>query len=182
MTISDLYDIEKILLNLEVALLIDGNDYANKNVDSIISEIKKRIIRQYHVDLTDKKIDDESLCNGRDRGSVILFIENIGQYHAQLAAYLDIVGYANEIKIKPIKVSYVGLEEESLMSILRRLARKKTMASAEQAIQVLAHNMAYIEKSIEKRVLLIMIVAYELGFYELCAVCAEILYIGNKLS
>ena len=56
------------------------------------------------------------------------------------------------------------------------------MTSAEQAMKVLAHNMAYIEKRIEKRVLLIMIVAYELGFYELCTVCAEILYIGNKLG
>lgn len=181
-SISSLNDIEKVVLDLEVILKIDGNDYEKKDINVIINDVKKRILKQYHIDLIEYKLDDEVLSEGRNRESVVLFIDNVARCHEKLTAYLHIVRYKKEVKVKPVKIAYAGLEEESLMSVLRRLCSEKTMKSAEQAIEVLKHNMAYIDKCLEKRIMLIMIIAYELGIYELCAACAEVLYLGNQLN
>ena len=61
MTICDTYNIDSILTELEVALQIDGQDYAEKDFKKIISNVKRRIARQYQVDLTNTKIDDPTL-------------------------------------------------------------------------------------------------------------------------
>lgn len=56
MNISEMYDINRIVLNIEVALQIDGKDYGEKDVNVIMENIMGRIIRQYQIDLHNRKI------------------------------------------------------------------------------------------------------------------------------
>ena len=61
MTSSDMYDINRIILNVEQALCIDGSDYGEKDVDVIIENVTNRIITKHQLDLHNRKItDDES--------------------------------------------------------------------------------------------------------------------------
>ena len=50
MTISDNYDINRIVTNIELALLIDGKDYGEKETETILNNIRGRIIRQHQID------------------------------------------------------------------------------------------------------------------------------------
>ena len=59
MTISDMYDINRIILNVEQALCIDGSDYGEKDVDVIIENVTNRIITKYQLDLHNRKITDD---------------------------------------------------------------------------------------------------------------------------
>ena len=72
MTISEMYDINRIILDIEVALQIDGKDYGEKDVDVVMENIRNRIIRQYQIDLHDRKISDESLYIGKSRSSAVI--------------------------------------------------------------------------------------------------------------
>ena len=96
MDISSLYDINRIVNNLEVALCIDGVDYAEKDMDVILKNIKNRIIRQYQLDLTSTKITDTALYVGRSRTAAAMFTENIAALHGQLCGYLQIARYLGE--------------------------------------------------------------------------------------
>ena len=53
MRISDVYNIENIITNLEIALQIDGSDYGQKDLNVAIEKIKARIKSQYQIDLTE---------------------------------------------------------------------------------------------------------------------------------
>lgn len=181
MDITSLYDINKIAINLEVALQIDGMDYAEKDVNVIISNVKQRIIRQYNVDLTNCKITDDDLAMGRARSSAILFIENVANLHAQLCGYLQIVRYTGEITIKPINVNYLGIVQKSLMSVLQLAIRRKTVPTLRDAMEAIKLKIGSVNNCMEKKMFLIMIVSYELGFYEVMAAVAEILYLGGKV-
>lgn len=181
MDISSMYDINRIVISLEVALQIDGQDYAEKDVSVIIDNVKKRIIRQYQVDLTSCKIFDDDLTIGRSRNSAVLFIENVASLHGQLCGYLQIVRYTGEVKIKPVNVNYLGFVEKSLMSVFQLAMRKKTVPALKDAMEAVKIKVGSINNCLEKKMFLIMIVAYELGFYEVMAAVAEILYHGGKV-
>lgn len=181
MNITDMYDIERILLNLEAALQIDGMDYAEKNIDTILTNVKNRIIRSYQVDLTKCKITDESLSIGRSRNQAALFIENIAQLHAQLCGYLQIVRFNAYVTIRPVNVNYLGFQDKSLMSFLQLCMRQSTIPSMDNAMQAVKLKVSTINNCVEKKLFLIMIVSYELGFNEIMAACAEILYLGGKV-
>lgn len=181
MTVSDLYDINRIIINLEVALQIDGADYAEKDVSVIMKNIKSRIIRQYQVDLADTKIDDQSLYMSKSRNSVSLFVENVASLHSQLCGYLQIVRYTGEVTIRPINVNYLGFDDKDLMSLLRFCMRKRTVPSINDALEAVKMKIGFINNCTEKKLFLILIVSYELGFYEIMATVAEILYLGGKV-
>ena len=159
MRISDVYNIENIITNLEIALQINGSDYGQKDLNVAIEKIKARIKSQYQIDLT----------------------ENLSYYHAQLCGYLHIARYTGEVIAKPIKISYLGIEKNSLMSSLRRLQTNKTISGCKPIIDIFKQNMGYTNNCLEKRLFFILIVCYELEYFELTSALSEILYLGDKL-
>lgn len=180
MEISDLYDIKKIIIDLEVALCIDGKDYSERNIDKIISDVKKRLIKQYQLDLTKNKITDEELYIGNTKASAQLFLENIASFHSKLAGYLSVTIYNRSITIKPINVNFLGFDEEKFLSPLRRLQDRKYIPTALIDLESIKNKLGSIPNCDEKRLFLLMIIAHELGFDELMSVIAQILYLGGK--
>lgn len=181
MVISELYDINRIILDIEVALQIDGKDYSEKDVDVILENIRNRIIRQYQIDLHDRKISDDSLYIGKSRSSAVLFIENIAALHAKLCGYLQIVRYNKVVTIKAVNINYMGFTQKTFMSFFMAAMGASTMPNIDSAVKAIKRKFGSVNSCIEKKLILIMIVAYEFGLYELVASIAEILYLGDKL-
>ncbi len=181
MVISDLYDIHKLANNLEVALQIDGVDYAEKNIDTVIKNVRNRIISHYQIDLTKTNMADPALYMGKSRNAAILFLENITNLHAQLCGYLQICRYTASFLIKPINVNYLGIDDNDLMNFFQATMRKKTIPAISNAMEVVKQKVSTINACLEKKLLMIMIVSYELGFHELMATIAEIFYLGGKV-
>ena len=181
MEISTLYDINQICIEIEKALMIDGTDYAERDISTIITNVKNRIIRKYQLDLTDIKIYDEALYIGKQRASAVMFVENVSILHARLCGYLQIVRYTGEVQVKPINVNYLGFQDYSLNSLMQLCMRQKTLSKIGNGLSALETKVCTISNCIEKKLFLILIIAYELGLYELMAAVAEIIYLGDKI-
>ena len=102
MTISDNYVIDEILTQLEIALQIDGVDYAEKDVNVIVNNVKTRIARQYNVDLKGTNITDSTLFIDKFRSASVLFVDNVTRIHSMLCGYLQIVRYKAVVLVRPI--------------------------------------------------------------------------------
>ncbi len=181
MVISDMYDINRIITDTETALQIDGSDYGEKDVDTVLENIRNRIIRQYQIDLHNRKISDESLYIGKSRSAAVMFIENIGILHAKLCGYLQIVRYCKNVTIKSVNINYMGFTQKTFMSFFMAAMGSNTMPSIETAVNAIKRKFGSINNCIEKRLILILIVCYEFGLYEVVASIAEIMYLGDKL-
>lgn len=181
MIISDFYDINKIILDIEVALQIDGKDYGEKDVDVILDNIRNRIIRQYQLDLFGKKVNDDALYVGNSRSAAVLFIENIAVLHSRLCGYLQIVRFNKQVTINPLNINYMGFTPRSFMSFLIGASAANTMPNIDISVKAIKNKFSTINSCTEKKLILIMIVAYEFGLYELVASVAEILYLGGKI-
>lgn len=181
MTITDMYDINRILLDVEVALQIDGKDYAEKDVDTILDSILNRIIRQYQIDLHGIKITDESLYIGKSRSSAVLFVENIANLHAKLCGYLQIVRFTGQVSIKPRNINFMGFTEKGFKSFFIAAMLSHTQPNITDAMKAVKGRFGSINSCIEKKLILIMIVAYEFGFNELVATVGEIMYLGMMM-
>lgn len=178
MTITELYDINMIVRNIEEALLIDGSDYSEKDVNVILNNVLNRIIRQHNVDLRNTTIKDDALYASKHRGQVTLFVENISMLHARLCGYLHVVRYHNRISVKASNIGFLGFTAASFKSFLVATMSSKTVESTRDAQEAIKRKFGSISVCIEKKMLLIMLISQQLGFDEMAAAIAEIFYIG----
>lgn len=178
MNIENAYALGKILEELEVALQIDGSDLEERNIDVVLGNVRKRIYRQYNIDITTGIITDPALDMSKSRNEVALFIDNIARLHAKLGGFCQIERYLTESQVDLRDLNYFGYREDSLMQFLIYLQRKETLPAAKEAIESLKLKLGTISISKEKRLMLILIVAYDLGLFELTATIAEIFYLS----
>ena len=75
-------------------------------------------------------------------------------------------------------VNYLGYTEDSLKTLLVALQRKVTLPLATDAINSIKDKLGSISNCREKRLCLLIIIADAIGFPEVVAAIAEILYIG----
>ena len=181
MTISEMYDINRIVIDIEVALQIDGQDYGEKDVDVILNNIKNRIIRQYQIDLHNNKITDDVLYVGKARSGAVLFVENIAALHSRLTGYLHIVRYLGRITVRPMNVNYMGFSQASLLSFFMAAMTARTLPDCQSAINAIKKKFGSVNSCIEKKLILILLVCYEFGFDEMVSAVAEIFYLGGKV-
>ena len=98
--------------------------------------------------------------------------------HARLCGLGGIQRYK---KVSPISlrgINYLGFTEESLDESLRSIQMQRTEASARESVKLIGNTLGIISVCKEKRLFLLMIVAYELGFHEISAAIAELLILG----
>lgn len=181
MVISDLYDIMKIILDTETALQIDGADYAEKDFDIIMNNVYSRITRQYQIDLHETKLTDNSLYSGPTRASATLLLENITALHSKLSGYAQIILYSNDILIRPANFNYMGYSKDSFDTAFAVIMRKSRIETCTNTMSAFEHKIGSINNCTEKRLIVIMLVCYRLGLYELVAIIANIFYLGDKL-
>lgn len=186
MDIKSLYrlnDFDGIITELEAALQIDGKDYEESEFTHIIQNVRTRINRQYQIDLSLGKINDISFESGIYHAAVALFIDNVASIHSRLCALCQIERYTTTSLVNLGVVNYLSYKKESLMKVLQLLQREKTLlgTSASESVSMIENRLAMIRICREKRLFMILIVAYELGFNEIVASVAEILYFGGRI-
>ena len=68
------------------------------------------------------------------------------------------------------------------MNFLQLCMRGKTVPSIAASMDAIKHKVSNISTCLEKKIFLLLVVSYELGFYELLATLAEIMYLGGRLE
>lgn len=179
MNITERYDLHAIIKELEFAFQIDGPDFEERDIDVMIKNIRKKISREYNIDVVEYKVNSAEVEMSPERGSISLFIDNILRIHSKFCGYEQIERYNTMSGISLSAVNYLGFTEESFEKTLKALQRAVLLPKAETAIEAIKGKLGTVNNCWEKRLCILMIVAHELGFDELTASIAEILYQGT---
>lgn len=179
MKANELYDIESIVRELETFLLIDGRDYGEKDINIILSKVRQRLQQQYALPLSNKetKITDPELEMSSYKNNLLYILKQVQMFHSQLSGYFANSRYTGYVTIRPENVSYLGFDEQKFLAFLKSLTRESTFV--DQFQDYIKDKFSSITMKIEKKLILIMIVAGDLGFNELVSVIAEIFYYGG---
>ncbi|MCI9050729.1 MAG: hypothetical protein HFI05_02205 [Lachnospiraceae bacterium] len=178
MDITGCYSIDAIIRELEIAFQIDGSDFEERDMNIVIQNVKTRIGRQYQIDLTSTKINAIELELGVYRNAIALFIDNIARLHAKICGLCQVERFLTSSQVSLSDVNYLGYTEDSLKTLLVALQRKVTLPLATDAINSIKDKLGSISNCREKRLCLLIIIADAIGFPEVVAAIAEILYIG----
>lgn len=179
MNITECYDTDSIIRELETAFQINGSDFEERDLDLVIRNVKTRIGRQYQIDLSENKIDSAELEVGVYRNAVSIYIDNIARIHAKLCGLCQIARYMTYVQVSLSSVNYLGYTETTLKTMLVALQRKVTLPMAEEAINSVKVKLGTINNCREKRLFMLIVISHALGFYEVTAAIAEILYLGS---
>lgn len=173
--------LENLLTEMEVAIKLTGKDYTEPSYETILTNIKLRINKEYQIDLNLGKIDDISFETGIYKSAVTLFIDNMAMIHSKLCAYCQICRYTVHNDISLSSINYMSYTEESMLKLLKLLEREKTRVRAEEGLEVMKTKIMTIKASNEKRLFMLLLLCYDIGLYEITACIAEILYMGGVL-
>ncbi len=178
MNISEMYDIEQIIREAEVLFQIDGTDYDEPDIDKVLSRIKQRLGRQVQIDFSRGNMTDQSITEGIYRSQALVFVNSASIVHARLCGLGGIQRYRKVSPISLRDINYLGFTEKSLKENLKALQMQRTEASASESVKLIGNTLGIISICKEKRLFLLLIVAYELGFHEISAAIAELLIMG----
>ena len=184
MNIKNLYGqdgLDKIITELEVALQLDGRDYEEESFSDILNNVYKRINRQYQLDFKMGKICDPIFETNKFFDSASLFVDNIALIHAKLSAYCHIVRYGLHTDVLLSNINYMSVQQSTMLQVLKELQLESCIPSVEEPVRVLENRIQTIRISREKRLFMLLLIAYEIGLYEVVATIAEILYLGGIL-
>ena len=178
MDIARRYDLHTIITELEAVLQIDATDFEEHDVDIILLNVKKRIDKNYHIDLSTYKVDSDELAMSQYRNAVSVFIDNVTRIHGKVCGYGEIARYLTTLQIKVSNINYLGFTKEDLKAALIAMQRKVTQPMTEEVIKAIKEKLSTVNFCWEKRLFLVLVISYDLGFKELTAAIAEILYVG----
>lgn len=180
MRLKDDYELESVIRGLEVALQVDGSTYDEKDISKAIMDVKKRLTRQYvHIDFINFRIGDPEIEKLGDAAStVVLFLDGIASVHSKLCAYTQIVRFTCNCPVDLMKINYLGIEEDSLKTNIMKMERERLLPSIEPVIKAIEDRLNSISYCLEKRIIMLLVISYELGLYEITATIAELLHIS----
>lgn len=172
-----IHDFFGVINEMEVALCIDGEDYATRDVDMSIKRIKQRIQRQYSLDLSGTLSD---MYAGTIIGDEVKnFLDNMQFMYNRICGCSHYFRYIGQVPINLSKINYLGITKESMLGVLKLLQCEGRHESLSGAMEQIKSKIGTIPMSIEKKLYMILYVSHTMELYELSAVVAEILYLGG---
>lgn len=180
MNIFETYSLPDIIREMEINFCISGEDYQLKTVDEIYSRMLARIQKQHQIDLRGKHITDDDLYFGNTRASAVLLLDNFKMMHGQFAGYLQKIMFSHHIDAKISTLNYLGFTPASMDSLWQSCFDANGMASVGPCMTSLENRFGTLNMCVEKRLLLLMFVAYRIGLDEIVSVIAKIFYYGGK--
>lgn len=174
--IVNCYDIDSIIREVEIALQIDGKDYEETDIDVALDSIKERLMRKTQIDFKRFKLTAPEVKDGVYRPQTIMFVSSMALVHSKLAGLTHIQRYLTSTPLSLPSINYMGYTESSMRTLLLALQRKATMPRAEDAVKAIKEQLSVIENCREKRLFMVIIVAYEIGLLEIVSIVAEMLY------
>ena len=176
MNIIECYDLHSIVKELELALQIEDGDLRETDIEKLLDNVKRKINREYQVDVINYKVNAAELELSQMREATAIFIENITGIHAKLCGYSQVRRYLCTHDISLEDINYLGLTKESMKVNLIALQRACYQPRVGDFIAVLKKKLPTISNSWEKRLFVLAVVCEDLGFFEVTASIAEILY------
>ena len=178
MTITDCYELPVILREIETMLAVSGSDYEERDIDVVVSRVRERLERQYQLTFIEGKIDSTSVDLSAIHSSAVIFIDNAARVHAKVSGYCQIARFKKKLSLSLGNINYLGFTQETLKENLFALGMEATQPMVSDNVQSLKKKLAFISVCAEKRLILMMIIAYEIGLGELASACAEILLLA----
>jgi hypothetical protein len=178
-SISATYSVDALLRELEGVLKIDGQDYDEVNFNNIMQNIRTRIVREYQIDMEEGRITESTLERESNRELVEAFVSNVARAHGKFCGYVQICRYEVKVPTDLERVNWYGFTKDSIQTMLRKATSKRGLPACEGGFSGIKERMGSIVNCLEKRVTMVMLVAYELGFDELSSAIAEMLYCGG---
>ena len=171
------HDFYGVISELEVALCIDGEDYATRDIDSAMVKIKQRLQRQYSIDLSGSIEDTYA---GTIIGDEVKnFLDNMQFMYNRVCGCSHYFRYIGEVPINLSKINYLGITKDSMLGVLKLLQCEGRHDTLNSAMEQIKSKIGTIPMSIEKKLYMILYVSFKLELFELTAVIAEILYLGG---
>jgi hypothetical protein len=152
-------------------------EYDEKDTDKIINNAKKKLENAYQVKL-DKSIYEVQIQNAFVSESLDVFLEQIVECMKSITAYTCIVMFTRINPIALADVNYLGYDAKLLRVALKYLQDKKLYEQRSTITPALRNAVSNVDMSPVKRLLIIMLMAEELGLPEVVASLAQFLYIG----
>lgn len=172
-----IHDFFGVVSEMEVALCIDGEDYATRDVDMSITRIKQRIQRQYSLDLSGTL--SEMYAGSLIGEEVKNFLDNMQFMYNRICGCSHYFRYIGQVPINLSKINYLGITKESMLAVLKLLQIEGRHESLNGPMEQIKSKIGTIPMSIEKKLYMILYVSHTMELYELSAVIAEILYLGG---
>lgn len=171
------HDFYGTLSELEVALCIDGEDYASRDIDAAMKRIKLRLQKQYAIDLSGSI---EDLYSASVIGSEVKdFLDNLQFMYNRIAGCCQYFRFIGEIPVNLSKINYMGITKDSMLSVLKLLQCEGRHESLKNPMEQIKAKIGTIPMSEEKKLFMCLYVSYSLELYELTAALAEIIYLGG---
>lgn len=178
MEVTEAYDLDNILREAEATFQIDGKDYEEHDLDFVIKNVKQRLGRQARIDFEKYKVTDPEISQGLYRVQAMMLTDSVAMLHGRLCGAVHIQRYLTTSPISLSDVNYLGYTEQSMRAVLMALQRKETAPAAADAIRAIKEKLGAVASCREKRLFMLIIVADAIGYPEIVAVIAEMLYQG----
>lgn len=176
MDITKCYNLYEVIKELEIAFQIDESDFEERDADTMVKNVKKRINRQYAIDISEYKVNSDEVVLSSFRESLALFVENIARIHSKFCGCCQIERYHASTDLSLSRINYLGFVESSLIDTLEALQRETFFGEVEGRIECIKEKLGTISNCWEKRLFVLMVISWELGFNEMVACIAEILF------
>lgn len=178
MTITETYDLDNILREAEAAFQIDGRDYEESDVDYVLQNVRQRLGRQAQIDFGKHKVSDPEVGQGVYRTQALMLTNSVAMLHSRLCGVAHIQRYLISSPISLRGINYLGYTEQSMRSVLVALQRKETAPAVVDAIEAIKEKLGTVINCREKRLFMLVVVADAIGYPEIVASVAELLYQG----
>lgn len=176
MEIKDNYNLSNTLKELEAILQIDGIDYEEVEMERFLQNVRRRIEKQYQLDLTNASFNSARMSNMAYQGSLVIYIDNVSRVHSVVCGYSQICRFNMEVPISLASINYMGFTRETLKEVLVSAQVNSKMVAISRAMDAIGEKLATLSLCSEKRLLTCFYITYKLGLYELTAALAELLY------
>lgn len=176
MTITECYDFAELLREAEATLQISGTDYEEADVDRVVMNVRQRISRQHQIDITARKMNDPEIAIGLYQKHALLFVSSAAMLHSKLCGLAQTQRFITASPLSLSKLNWLGYAAQSMKAFLTVLQREATLPSAVDAINSIKEKLPTIGNCMEKRLFMVLVVADAIGFPEIVAAIAEILY------
>jgi len=177
-TVTETYDLDSILREAEVTFQIDGRDYEESDVEYVLQNVKQRLGRQAQIDFGKHKVSDPEVSQGIYRTQAGMLTSSVAMLHSRLCGVAHIQRYLVSSPVSLRDVNYLGYTEQSMRSVLIALQRRETAPAVVDAIKAIKEKLGTVANCREKRLFMLVVVADAIGYPEIVAAVAELLYQG----
>lgn len=177
MNITEFYDLNEIVQEIELALLMTGDDHHETDLDKVIENVRRRITGHHAINLVDFNLDSIELEMSQSREGVAIYLDNMSRLHAKLCGVVELTRFTKTNRVSLSDINYLGFKPMHVKSTLKAMQSKDKIPSVENNIQAIKGRLSSIDNCMEKRLLVIAVICHELGMDEMMSTIAELLWL-----